>query len=433
MDTAEVTGLQLGIVNNNAMVFAKGYGYSNIALKKLNDANTCFYAASLAKPLFGYVVMHLVDEGKLNLDKPLYQYLPKPLPEYEAYKDLAADNRWKLITARMCLSHTTGFPNWRQFNRRHPDKLEILFTPGNRYSYSGEGIQLLQLAVETITGKPLQILAREKVFKPFGMTRTDYLWQPRFENDYAVGHNWNDDTIPKRRADKAAAAGSMETTVTDYTRFMAAVMQGKGISAKARQEMLSPQVIIKTKRQLDEGDSSAVNNNAAIQLAYGLGWGLFNTPYGKAFFKEGHLDGWGHYVIGFPDKKMACVIMCNSSSGESIFKELVEKLTGVTIPWVWENYIPYRQNIKLPVSALQQYVGEYDGKLKAIVSIANGRLKVESPTVHLGKTNLYASNDHHFFLKIMETDIDFVKDASGKVIKAILDDEGEKYELKKVK
>ncbi|WP_237073735.1 serine hydrolase domain-containing protein [Mucilaginibacter mali] len=431
MDTAEVTGLQLGIVNNNTTVFAKGYGYSNIALKKLNNANTCFYAASLAKPLFGYVVMHLVDEGKIDLDRPLYQYLPKPLPEYDNYKDLANDARWKLITARMCLSHTTGLPNWRQFTPHK--KLEILFTPGDRYSYSGEGIQLLQLAVETIAGKPLEILARKKVFKPFGMTRTDYLWQPRFESDYAVGHDWNDDTIPKRRSDKAAAAGSMETTVTDYTRFMAAVMQGKGLSAKSAAEMLSPQISIKSKRQLDGPEIQAVNPNESIKLAYGLGWGLFNTPYGKAFFKEGHLDGWGHYVIGFPDKKIALVIMCNSSSSESIFKELVEKLTGVTIPWYWENYIPYRQNIKLPVNVLQQYVGEYDGKLKAIVSVVNGKLKVESPTVHLSKTNLYAVNDHHFFLKIMETDIDFVKDASGKVIKAMLDDEGEKYELKKVK
>ncbi len=433
MDTADITGLQLGIINNNTSVFVNSYGYKNSTLKKLNTTNTSFYAASLAKPLFGYMVMQLVDEGKIDLDKPLYQYLPKPLPQYDNYKDLAGDDHWKLITARMCLDHTTGFPNWREFNQRHPHKLEILFTPGNRYSYSGEGIQLLQLAVETITGKPLEILAREKIFKPFGMTRTDYVWQQRFENDYAVGHDWNGDTIAKRRSDKAAAAGSMETTVTDYTRFVAAVMQGKGISAKAKGEIFSPQIIIKSKRQLDEADSSVINHNAAIQLAYGLGWGLFNTPYGKAFFKEGHLDGWGHYVIGFPDKKIALVMMCNSNAGESIFKELVEKLAGVTIPWYWENYTPYRQNIKLQAATLQQYAGEYNGKLKAIITVVNGRLKVESPTVNLGKTNLYAQNDHHFFLKIMETDIDFVKDANGKVIKAILNDEGEHYELTKTK
>jgi CubicO group peptidase (beta-lactamase class C family) len=431
MDTADVAGLQIGIINNNKPVFANAYGYKNKALGQMNDTGTCFYAASLAKPLFGYIVMHLVDEGKINLDKPLYQYLPKPLPEYDNYKDLAVDNRWKLITARMCLDHTTGFQNWRELS--DDKKLRIFFTPGSRYNYSGEGIQLLQFVVETITGTPLEILAREKIFKPFAMTRSDYLWQSRFETDYAHGHDWNGDTLAFRRYDKAYAAGSMETTITDYSRFVAAVMQGKGISAKSRQELFSPQIIINSKQQFIEMDSSTVNNNKDIMLSYGLGWGLFNTPYGKAFFKEGHLDGWGHYVIGFPDKKIALLIMCNSSGGESIFKELVEKVMGVTIPWYWENYIPYRANVKLPLSVLQQYTGEYDGKLQAFITVVNGQLKVASPTVNLPKTNLYAQNDHHFFLKIMETDIDFVKDASGKVVKAVLDDEGEHYELTKVK
>jgi CubicO group peptidase (beta-lactamase class C family) len=385
----------------------------------------------MLKPLFGYIVMQLVDEGKIDLDKPLYQYLPKPLPRYDNYKDLEGDDRWKLITARMCLDHSTGFPNWREFTPHH--KLGILFTPGARYNYSGEGIQLLQLAVETITAKPLELLARERIFGPFEMRRSDYLWQPRFETNYAMGHNWNGDTIKKIKYNKAYAAGSMETTVSDYTRFVAAVMQGKTLSAMAKKAIFTPQIIIKSKRQMDELDSSTINNNKDIQLAYGLGWGLFNTPYGKAFFKEGHLDGWGHYVIGFPDKKIAMVVMCNSNSGESIFKELVEKLTGVTIPWYWENYNPYRTTIKLSLATLRQFAGEYNGKLKAIVSVVDGRLKVESPTVNLSKTNLYAQNDHHFFLKIMDTDIEFVKDEKGKVVKAILNDEGDHYELTKTR
>nr|WP_214071922.1 serine hydrolase domain-containing protein [Mucilaginibacter sp. dw_454] len=431
IDTADVTGLQLGIINNNVTTFVNSYGYKNSATRQLNTPVTSLYAASLAKPLFGYLVMQLVDEGKINLDKPLYQYLTKPLPQYDNYKDLTGDNRWKLITARMCLSHTTGFPNWRELRPDH--QLKILFTPGTHYNYSGEGIQLLQLVVETITGKPLEILAREKVFKPLNMMHTDFVWQPRFENNYAVGHDWNGDTLTKIKYTKAAAAGSMETTITDYTRFVAAVMQGQGLSSKSKRDIFSPQIIIKSKHQSDEADSSINNNNQTTQLSYGLGWGLFTTPYGKAFFKEGSLDGWGHYVIGFPDKKIAIVIMCNSNGGESMFKELVEKLTGVTIPWYWENYIPYRQNVKLPASVLQQYTGEYNGKIKAILSVVNGRLKIESPTVNLGKTNLYAQNDHHFFLKIMDLDVDFVKDTNGKVIKAVFDDEGEHYELIKTK
>jgi len=433
MDTAQITGLALGIINDNKVAYVNSYGYKNKALQTLNDTATCFYAASLAKPLFAYLVMQLVDEGAIDLDKPLYTYLPKPLPAYDNYKDLAGDDRWKLITARDCLDHTTGFPNWREFNPHDNNKLEIFFTPGQRFAYSGEGIYLLQFVVETVTGRSLESLAVEKIFRPFGMTRTSFLWQPRFETDYANGHDMNGDTIAKSRSKTQNAAGSMETTIADYTRFVAGVMQGKGLSEKAKAEMLSPQIGIYSKREFPSLDKGTTSDNRSIKLSYGLGWGLFNSPYGKAFFKEGHGDGWVHYVISFPDKKIALVIMCNDANGESIFKELVEKISGVTIPWYWEGYTPYRENVRLSPQFLQQFVGEYDGKLKAIITLENGQLKAESPTVNLPKTNLYAQNDHHFFLKIMSTDMDFVKDGSGKVVKAVLDDEGEHYELLKVK
>src|ERR1700733_9579984 len=134
--------------------------------------------------------MQLVDEGKIDLDKPLYTYLPKPLPEYDNYKDLAGDDRYKLITARICLDHTTGFPNWRESNPHNNNKLEIFFKPGSGFPYSGEGINLLQLVIETITGRHLEDLAQEKIFKPFEMTRTSFLWQPAFEKDSAKGQQF---------------------------------------------------------------------------------------------------------------------------------------------------------------------------------------------------------------------------------------------------
>jgi len=338
MNTGQVTGLELAIIDHNGIVYLNSYGYKNKAKQELNDTATCFYAASLAKSLFAFMVMQLVDEGKIDLDKPLYEYLPKPISEYENYKELAGDDQWKLITARNCLDHTTGFPNWRQLNPHGNNKLEIFFKPGGRFAYSGEGIYLLQMVIETITGQTLEVLAREKTFQPFGMYRTSFLWQPAFETDYAVGHDRKEDTLHKRRSGSANAAGSMETTIADYVRFLLAVMQGKEISQKLWQEMFSPQIRINSKAQFPSLRTDTTNKNNNIQLSYGLGWGLFNTPYGRAFFKEGHDDGWGHYAIGIPEKQFAVLIMSNSSNGESIFTKLVEKITGVTIPWKWEGY-----------------------------------------------------------------------------------------------
>ena len=427
MDSAGVTGLCLGVVRADTVAYVQAYGYKSTATRQKNDTATSFYATSFSKAVFAYLVMQLVDEGKLDLDKPLFTYLPKPIPEYTNYKDLEGDNRWQLITARNCLDHSTGFPNWRQFNPRGNNKLEIFFTPGERYAYSGEGLYLLQLVVETITHRSLEDLAREKIFIPFGMTRTSYLWQPAFETDYALGHNVDEVPYPLDKRTKANAAGSMETTIADYTRFMAAVLQGRGLSAASQQAMLSPQIAIHSLHEFPSLDTNTTTANKAIHLSYGLGWGLFTTPQGLAFFKEGHGDGWQHYWIAFPRSRSAFVIMTNSDNGESIFQELVGKLTGVTLPWVWEGYTPYRATVRLSSSDLRPFAGEYYGKQNAFVSLdSGGLLRVESVTAGLPPTRLYAAGAHHFFLKVMATDVDFVDG------KAVLDDEGEHYELRKV-
>jgi CubicO group peptidase (beta-lactamase class C family) len=435
MDSGEVTGLCLGIINQNQPAYIKAYGFKNKPKSELIDTATCFYAASLAKPLFGYIVMQIVDQGLLDLDKPLYTYLPKPLPEYENYKDLNGDERWKLITARQCLSHTTGFPNWREFQGGENKKLQIFFTPGTAYSYSGEGIQLLQMVVEVITGKKLEELAQADIFQPFGMRRTSFIWQSSFESDYALGHDMSEDTLLKRRSTEAFAAGSMETTIADYTRFMAAVMRGKRLSPHSKKQMFSSQIFIHgDQRVFPPVNNDSAGNYQKIGLAYGLGWGLFNTAYGNAFFKEGHIDGWEHYAISFPDQGIAYIIMTNSSNGESIFESLVAKLSGVVIPWQWEGYSPYRQTVKLSPAAMEKFTGDFgNDKMKATISIVNGKLKVESSTVGLPKTNIYPKNDHHLFLKIMEADFEFIKGADGKYEKIIADDEGEHYELIRMK
>lgn len=433
MKAAGVTGLSLGIIQNNQPAYVKSYGYKNKTLNQANTNHTSFYAASFAKSLFAYLVMQLVDQRLIDLDKPIYQYLPKPLPEYEEYKDLAGDDRWKLITARHCLSHTTGFPNWRSLNPRGNRKLEIFFTPGARYAYSGEGLYLLQMVIETITGKDLETLAQQQVMKPVGMLRSSFVWQASFDSDYANGHNFEENTTAFRKATKSNAAGSMQTTIADYTDFVSAVLQGKGITEASKREMLSPQISIFTKKQFPSLNNDTTSQFRPIQLSYGLGVGLFKTAFGQAFFKEGHSDdGWQHYFIAIPDQKAAFIIMSNSLNAESIYKELVESLTGITIPWQWEGYTPYRTAVKLPVSVLEQYTGDYTGNFNVRVSLDNGLLRIEAPNEGLPKTGLYAIDQTNFFMKMLPVTLEFVKDANGRVEKMAVNDEGDKFDLKKV-
>jgi CubicO group peptidase (beta-lactamase class C family) len=144
-------------------------------------------AASLSKSAFASAVVRLVQHHVLDLDKPISQYLPKSLSEYPQYADLPGDDRWKKITLRMLLSHTSGFPNWRAFEEDR--KLRIHFEPVTRYAYSGEGIVLAQLAVETMTGKTHQALMQEQLFVPLKMMHTSMVWESGFEGDFANGYD----------------------------------------------------------------------------------------------------------------------------------------------------------------------------------------------------------------------------------------------------
>ncbi len=352
MDVANVQGLDLAILNNKKTVFIKSYGYKNKPKNELLDTATIMYGASFSKAVFGYLTMKLVQDKIIDLDKPLYTYLSKPISEYDYFSDLKSEDRWKLITARMCLSHTTGLPNVRWF---HPatgiedtiGRIRIYFNPGTKYAYSGEGMKLLQLVEEEITKKSFEDLAIEKVFKPIGMTRTGYIWHDRFGENVAIGHLENGHLNPKSKKAKPAANGSMVTTIADYSKFIEYVMNGKGLDKKWFNEMISPQIEIHSKTQFLPITVETTTENRAINLSYGLGWGVLNCKYGKAFFKEGHDDAWRNYNINFIDEGISIIIMTNSANGELIFKELLETLIGDTFtPWKWEGYFPYDYNAK---------------------------------------------------------------------------------------
>ena len=342
MDSARVPGLAVALLENNRVRYLRTYGYRNLATKAPLEPQTAMYGASFSKAVFAYLVMQLVQEKQLDLDRPLHEYLAKPLPEYEAYRDLAGDERWRRITARMALTHTTGLPNWRWLDPEK--KLRFKFAPGAQYWYSGEGLQLLQVAVEALTGQGLAQLSEERVFRPLKMSRSSYVWQPAFEPNFALGYDEQGQPLEKRRRSKAQAAGSLETTPEDYATFLAAVMQGRGLSTAAKREMLRRQVRIPYRAQF--GPLAAVaapDSNRAIGLGYGLGWGTFESPHGPAYFKEGHDDGWENHSVVFGDRKTGLLLMSNSSNADTIFKALLERLLGDTAtPWQWENYVPYQ-------------------------------------------------------------------------------------------
>jgi CubicO group peptidase (beta-lactamase class C family) len=340
MAGARLPGLQIAVINDGKVVYTTGFGVkSTETLEPVTD-RTVFAALSFSKTIFAYLVMQLADEGLLDLDRPLVSYLPKPLPEYEFYRDLEGDELHTTLTARMALSHTTGLPNWRWFTPE--GTLQFVFEPGERFSYSGEGIYLLQLAVEEITAESVEELARARIFEPLGMERTSFVFLSSFEDDYAVDHDRFLAPIGKGKRDEANAAGSAQTTAEDYATFLAAVMRGEGLSAASRDELSTPQVSIEHLRMFGPLSRERIAPGDVSQASWGLGWGLVESEHGRALFHTGNDAGAANYHVAFPDRGMAVVLLGNSQTLESAAPALTELLIGDSYsPYGFLGYEPY--------------------------------------------------------------------------------------------
>lgn len=442
MQAAEVPGTGIAIIDGAKVAYLKAYGYRDTEKKLPLTEQSVMAAASLTKSAVAYLVMQLIEQGTISLDTPVTKQLPKPLAEYPEYRDLAGDPRHLNITPKMLLSHTSGFPNFRQMNR--DGKLNINFEPGSRYAYSGEDMVLLQFLVETITHKPITALMRERVFVPLGMTRTSMISEARFGDNESQAYDEYGRALGVMPFKRADAAGSMHTTLSDFANFMLAMSEARGLKKTTQELMLTSQVQILSKHQFPPLARQTTEENKTIRLSYGLGWGLFFTSYGRAFFKEGHFDqGFRHYAVMFDQQKKGLVILTNSSNGEGMFKELLETLQGNTFtPIEWEGYTPYNllpprkplkqhKEITLDPKVLDRYVGRY--------SIPGGTIAITRQGAHLflqegdeEKVEIFAEGESQFFSKVSNDEVTFEGDAGGRAATMVIHDDAQTIPLKRV-
>ncbi|MEG3145051.1 serine hydrolase domain-containing protein [Sphingomonas sp. RT2P30] len=340
MAATRTTGLGVALIRNGRVVFLRSYGMRDVAAGLPLTPDTVMYGASLTKATFAWFIMQLVDERRIDLDRPIAAYLPKPLPEYPDYAVLAGDSRWRQLTLRMLLNHSSGFANLRRFE---PDqKLRFHRDPGTRYGYSGEGIELAQFVVEQGLGLDVGAEMQRRIFTPLDMAHTGMTWQAGFGDNVALVYP--DDAPAKvfKHRTRADMAGSMATSLADWSRFLAMVARGDRLSRQARAEMVRSSIAIDSPSQFPTLNDQRTDRWKAIRLGYGVGWGLFDTPYGHAFFKEGHDDGTSNYALCIERRRDCILLLANDNKAESIFVPLVDRLLGpVGLPWPWEGYRPY--------------------------------------------------------------------------------------------
>jgi CubicO group peptidase (beta-lactamase class C family) len=319
MKEADIPGLTMAVVCDGRICWSKAFGVRNRETNDPVDENTMFEAASLTKPVTAYAALRLVDQGRLGLDKPLHEYFPG-----QKYDKLANDERYKNITARIVLTHTTGLPNWGT---------KLIREPGKLFSYSGEGFLYLGRAIEQISGMSLQDFAKKEIFDPLAMAHTSYIWNETYAADGASGHDRHGYPNGQRKNREPNGAASLLTTARDYAAFLCAVMNGQGLKKETVAHMISPQVKA-TRWGTAEPDD---------HVTWGWGWGIQPGNNGLGYWHWGDNGDLRGYTVTYVDLKTGFVYFTNSENGLSIVEAVAALVFAQQRPQYFLEWFDFEQ------------------------------------------------------------------------------------------
>lgn len=297
-----IPALGIGYIENGEIKQISVFG----ELEKGRQApkNTIWNVASLTKPITALVALKLIDSGKLSLDEPVYKYYSDP--------DIINDKKIKKITTRIILSHQTGFSNWRGNNEN--GKLSFEFEPGTQYQYSGEGFEYLRKVLENKFEKSIQQLANELIFEPLKMENTNFVWDEKYESNFAKWHTEKGgEKYSTLKNNTANGADDLLTTIEDYSKFVTYIINGADLSKKLLEEMVFEQVRINDYKH------------------FGLGWWIDENINSEGDFAMVHGgDDIGVHTIAFiiPKTKQGLIIFTNSDNGTGAFQEILLKYLG---------------------------------------------------------------------------------------------------------
>ena len=283
-----IPGLSLAIVKDNKIIYTGAFGKKVAGFDDAVNKETLFEAASLTKPIFSYTVNRLAERGIIDLNKPLYEYFP--------YEPIAYDERYKLITARIVLSHRTGFPNWRSENEDR--KLNINFTPGTAYRYSGEGFEYLKYVVQHITGKKIEEIIKEEVFTPLGIKNAQLTWtQDDNQSLIALPHTDGSTLRPKRIWRNPVVSSSLHINAENYCKFLLDLVNGAGLSEERHTDIFT----IHSQPPANSSDSPM-----------GLGVFIMETSDGLSYGHGGSNTGFTSNAVMYEKGKMGYVFLVNN-------------------------------------------------------------------------------------------------------------------------
>lgn len=334
MTAEKIPGVAVAVVENGKVTHVVTKGVRNASGDPLTP-DTIMYAASITKAAFSYYVLMLADDGKVDLDSSVAEILPKPLPAYPRYADLGVDERWKTITLRRLLTHSSGLADQRFYDPQNRFRFNL--EPGTRYAYSNEGINLAQFIIEEGLGLKVGDEMNRRLFQPLGMTNSSMIWREDFKQNLADGQQADGRWEAHDDRSSVKAAGSLDTTITDLGKLAAAMVSGWGLSAKTRAELDKRSFPIVSRSQFPPFLIRDNPDNARIGLQAGIGVVVFDGPRGRAFYKGGHNDITDNHMTCVTKEKRCVVVLTNSGVGQRIIPAVVKAALGdIGSPWDWE-------------------------------------------------------------------------------------------------
>jgi CubicO group peptidase (beta-lactamase class C family) len=301
-DSAGSPGCVVGIVRNDSVVYARGYGLANVEENVPNTPRSVYYICSLAKQFTGYAVVLLARQGKLKLDDDIHLYLP-----------WMTDFGHK-ITIRNLLNHTSGIRDEADMARISGLPLEgrltqqmavgiikrqrtLNFTPGERYAYSNSNYVLLAEIVENVSGESFSSFIAQNIFSPLGMTHSGFMDDSREIIKARAASYKRNNGIYENAYEYAnvLGAGSMFSTVEDMARWAMNFYFPRVGDAKDIEQLVQ-------KGKLNSGE---VNDYAlGISVDSSRGWTMYSH--------NGSLAGYITHIRVYPDLKMAFIIFSNA-------------------------------------------------------------------------------------------------------------------------
>lgn len=316
LQQSDVPSVAVAYIENGKLAWTAVYGEQSPGVPATEK--TLYNLASLTKPISAELILRLASKGQLSLDEPMYPYWVDP--------DIK-DHPWaKLLTARLALTHQTGFKNWR---RQTKGVLTFQWEPGTRTGYSGEGYDYVGRFAEKKIGKPFEELAQSYVFDSIGMKETAYTRRDWFAGRLAEPHGPKGETAPKE-SNHWTGADLVRTTAADYAKFLISVMHREGLTREiADQQMVSTRNTVSDKELRDVCTKAGLAADACSGTAgLGLGWEIMDLN-GTAVIDHGGSD-WGVRTQVFfdPKKQVGAVILTNGDKG----REVISKVVGLLYP-----------------------------------------------------------------------------------------------------